>query len=79
MATATITSKGQITIPKEIRDFLKTDTGDRVEFLIDANGTVTMVPATADVRELKGMIPAGKKPITLDAMQEAIEQQGGSL
>lgn len=77
MATATITSKGQITIPKEIRNFLKTGTGDRVEFLIDANGTVTLVPATADVRKLKGMIPAGKKPITLEAMQEAIEQEGG--
>ena len=50
-----------------------------MEFLIDANGTVTLVPATADVRRLKGMIPAGKKPVTLQAMQEAIEQEGGSL
>lgn len=78
MSTATITSKGQITIPKDIRTFLKTGTGDRVEFIIDASGTVTMIPATADVRKLKGMIPAGKKPVTLDAMQEAIEKEGGA-
>ncbi|MEW6594516.1 MAG: AbrB/MazE/SpoVT family DNA-binding domain-containing protein [Thermodesulfobacteriota bacterium] len=78
MATATITSKGQITIPKDIRKALNTETGDRVEFLIDASGTVTLVPATADVRKLKGMIPRGRKTVSLDAMQEAIEEEGSS-
>lgn len=77
MATATITSKGQITIPKEIRTHLNTDVGDRVEFLIDAQGAVTLVPATADVRKLKGMVRHTGKPVSLESMQRAIEEEGG--
>jgi len=41
MPTATITTKGQLTLPKPIRDYLKVDRGDRVEFLVDTNGVVT--------------------------------------
>lgn len=44
MASATITTKGQVTIPKEIRDYLNLDTGSKVDFVIDENGIVKLIP-----------------------------------
>lgn len=73
MATSTLTSKGQITIPKEVRDHLKLRTGHRLEFRIDSNGRVVMQPRSRDVRELKGIIRAPRrKPVTIEEMNEAI-------
>jgi AbrB family looped-hinge helix DNA binding protein len=77
MATATVTSKGQITIPKEIRDYLKLKTGGRLEFFVDPQGSVHITPATAEVRQLKGMISPARKVVSLEDMQRAIEQEGG--
>lgn len=77
MATATITSKGQVTIPKEIRDYLKLRTGGRLEFLVDPQGGVRITPATAEVRQLKGLISPAGKTVSLEDMQTAIEQEGG--
>lgn len=56
MATATVTSKGQVTIPKEIRDYLKLRTGGRLEFLVNPEGSVRIAPATAEARQLRGLI-----------------------
>lgn len=77
MATATVTSKGQVTIPKEIRDYLKLRTGGRLEFLVDPQGGVRITPATAEVRQLKGLISPTGKTVSLEDMQTAIEQEGG--
>lgn len=77
MATATVTSKGQVTIPKEIRDYLKLRTAGRLEFLIDPQGSVRIAPATAEVRQLKGLISPAEKSVSLKDMQAAIEQEGG--
>ncbi|MFH2065027.1 MAG: AbrB/MazE/SpoVT family DNA-binding domain-containing protein [Pseudomonadota bacterium] len=78
MITATVTSKGQITIPKDIRDQLKIQAGDRIHFFIDnATGTVTFLPLKTNVRELKGIVPKPQKPISISDMNEAI-QAGGS-
>ncbi len=76
MPTATITTKGQLTLPKPIRDYLKIDRGDRVEFLVDPNGVVTLWPVTADVSQLKGMIPRPKVPVTVEEMNQAIIERG---
>jgi AbrB family looped-hinge helix DNA binding protein len=43
MANATITTKGQVTILKEIRDYLNLDTGSKVDFVIDENGIVKLI------------------------------------
>ena len=72
MATATITSKGQITIPKEVRDALGVESGDRVEFVAEEKGVYKVVAATRDVRHLKGLIGKPRKPVTLEAMSRAI-------
>ncbi|HSE57816.1 MAG TPA: AbrB/MazE/SpoVT family DNA-binding domain-containing protein [Nitrospiraceae bacterium] len=75
MATATLTSKGQTTIPKEVRDHLHVSPGDKLDFLIDAEGRVVLRPATLDVRQLKGMLKRKRvKPVSLDEMDRAIAE-----
>jgi AbrB family looped-hinge helix DNA binding protein len=76
MPVATLTSKGQITIPKEIREQLQVQTGDRIEFLIGTNGQVIIYPATSNVTTLKGLIPKPRRPVKLAAMKGAIRQRG---
>ncbi len=77
MATATVTSKGQTTIPKPVRDHLRLKPGDRVEFLVQDDGSVVMVPATVDVGELEGVLTKPKAAISLADMEEAIRKRSG--
>jgi antitoxin PrlF len=74
MATATLTSKGQITVPKAIRDRLSLATGDRVRFFVDDEGRVVMVPATISIRSLRGCLPAPPRPLSLADMDKAVAQ-----
>lgn len=71
---ATLTSKGQVTIPKQARDSLNLDTGDRVEFIIDDDGRLFILPVTRSVKTLKGMLPKPISPISLEAMDDAIAE-----
>jgi AbrB family looped-hinge helix DNA binding protein len=77
MATATLSSKGQITIPKKIRDRYHLKTGDKIEFLEDDRGVVTIWPVTENVTRLKGMIARPLKPVTIADMNRAILEEGG--
>ncbi len=77
MSAATITSKGQITIPKDIRNRLGLETGDKVSFLIDDNGVVNFVPMTKDITTIKGMITKPKKPVSLEDMNATVKRKGG--
>jgi antitoxin PrlF len=75
MPAATLTSKGQITLPKAIRELLRLDTGDIVEFVVAENGDVHVRAGRYDVRDLRGLLrKPGRKPVSLDAMDEAIRQ-----
>jgi len=76
MATATLTSKGQITIPKEVRDALGVEAGDRLEFVAEEKGVYKVVPATRDVRHLKGLVAKPARPVTIDAMKGAVARRG---
>ena len=69
---ATITSKGQVTLPKPIRDRLQLEPGDKIEFLLDDDGRLRVEPVTASVTQLKGMVPRPGVPISLEQMDEAI-------
>ena len=76
MPSATLTSKGQITLPKAIRDLLRLDAGDRVDFIVKDDGTVVLRPATVDVRELKGLLHRkGIKPLSVEAMNAIIRRR----
>jgi antitoxin PrlF len=76
MTTARLTSKGQITLPQAIRDHLGLKSGDRVEFLIGSDESVIVLPATRDVRELKGIIPKPTQPVSIEDMAALIEALG---
>ncbi len=76
MATATITSKGQITIPKQIRDFLCVESGDRIQFLPNDDGGVSILPATKDITSLEGIVPKPLKPVTVESMNRTIRARG---
>lgn len=56
MTSTTVTSKGQITIPKEIRDYLKLDAGSKIDFVIDADGQVKLVPLNVPTKTLSGSL-----------------------
>lgn len=75
MHTATMTSKGQMTVPKAIRDRLRIGAGDLVDFTINDRGEIVVRAATSDVKELKGLLRAGRtrKPaVTIEGMNAAI-------
>jgi AbrB family looped-hinge helix DNA binding protein len=66
---ATLTSKGQTTIPKEIRDSLGMKTGDRLSFTLMPDSTVVMRVKSKSVTELAGMLhKKGRKPVSIEQM-----------
>ena len=75
MHTATMTTKGQMTVPKPIRDRLRLAAGDQVDFVINDRGEIVVRAATSDVKELKGLLRPGRAPKTavrLEDMDKAI-------
>jgi len=76
MSTSTLTSKGQTTIPKDVRERLNLQPGDRLEFVIDKDGRVVVLPASVDASELAGMLKRPAKPVSLTAMNQAIRKRG---
>lgn len=80
MSIATITSKGQTTIPKEIRDLLNLRPGDRINFIIEADGRVYIQPLNVNVEDLSGILYKPERvAVSIEQMNEAIEECGGSL
>ena len=77
MSTAVVTSKGQITIPKPVRDGLGVETGDRVEFVELEKGVYSVIAATRDIRDLKGVIPKPAKPVSIEDMNKAVRRHAG--
>lgn len=78
MAAATVTGKGQVTIPIEVRQALGLDAGDRVEFVEVEPGRFELVPATRSVTALKGMFGKAKRAVSIEEMNAAIAKRGAS-
>ena len=77
MPSATVTSKGQVTIPKEIRTLLCVKVGDLLDFVVGENGRVEIRPGTLQPGDLKGLLHRpGRRPVTLEEMDRAIEAGG---
>jgi AbrB family looped-hinge helix DNA binding protein len=73
MATATPTSKGQITLPKSVRDRRRVDVGDQVDFVVNDRGDVVVCAARIDVTELKGLLKRPRaRPVTVEEMNAVI-------
>lgn len=76
MVTATMTSKGQLTVPKEIRDRLGLAPGDKVEFVQGSEGRVVLRKRRPiSVQELFKVLPKGAVPIGQEAIDDAIAAQ----
>jgi len=76
MSTATLTTKGQITIPADVRRSLNVEAGDRVEFVQVEPGRFELIAATGSVRDLKGMFGKTKRRVSIAEMNLAIAAQG---
>jgi AbrB family looped-hinge helix DNA binding protein len=76
MPTATMTTKGQVTIPKEVREHLGVETGDRLSFVVQEDGTVIVQPITRHVRELGGLLQRpGQRPVSANEMDDGIARR----
>jgi AbrB family looped-hinge helix DNA binding protein len=71
LPSATLTSKGQVTIPKEVRDALGLHAGDRVAFVV-RDQVVELRPETVDLRSLYGSLKHEGKPVTVEEMNRDI-------
>lgn len=74
MPTSTVTSKGQITIPKEVRDIVGLEAGHKVSFQVRKDGVVELRPDTIDVMSLCGIFKPRVKGVTLADMDDAIRK-----
>jgi AbrB family looped-hinge helix DNA binding protein len=72
---AKLTSKGQVTIPKEIRDTLGLRAGNRLDFVLEEDGVLRLIPLKGSIKELKGILPSPERPVTLEEMEEAIRKR----
>ncbi|MBF0383043.1 MAG: AbrB/MazE/SpoVT family DNA-binding domain-containing protein [Magnetococcales bacterium] len=76
MPISTITSKGQVTIPKSIREQFNFQPGDRLEFIVEDGERMVVQPVTRDISELKGVLSYLNKPMVTDAqIDDAIGKQ----
>ena len=73
MPTSTLTSKGQITLPKQVREQLRLHTGSRIDFVIEPAGRVILKPLNSDFRLLKGVVRVRhKRTVSIQEMNESI-------
>ncbi|MES2176656.1 MAG: type II toxin-antitoxin system PrlF family antitoxin [Gemmatimonadota bacterium] len=77
MSGSKITSKGQITVPKVVRETLQLQAGDRMSFVIHDDGTVTVEAETVDLPSLRGIVKAGGRHVSIEQMNDAV-RRGGS-
>ena len=75
---STITTKGQATIPKEIRDHLGVKAGDRIKFFIHTDGSVFILPKRP-ITALRGIVKARSRPVTIEEMHEAVAAGAAGL
>ncbi len=73
----TLTSKGQITLPKALRDSLGLSAGDRVEFFMEDEQSARLVVKRFPVTRLKGMLPRPEQAVSLEEMDRAIQKRTG--
>jgi AbrB family looped-hinge helix DNA binding protein len=76
VAIATVTSKGQVTIPKSIRDALRLHTGDKLEFIVTQEGDTLVRPVTKKVDDVFGRLRKPKRgPVSVEEMDSAIRRR----
>jgi antitoxin PrlF len=79
MPTATVTSKGQITIPATVRKALGLKAGVRIEFYESAEGEYVLRPKTGSIMDLEGCLAHAGPPITIEEMEQAVLDRAAAL
>lgn len=79
MATAAVTSKGQITIPIEVRQDLGLKAGDRVSFIKGETGDYVLKVKTGSIMDMEGCVPWTGRPVTIEEMNETIAKGWAGL
>jgi AbrB family looped-hinge helix DNA binding protein len=77
MATVTLTSKGQLTIPRQLRDTLGLAPGARLQASIDRHGRLVLVPSKYEPEDLFRHRPKVNRVMSIDEMDRAIAQAAG--
>lgn len=72
MTTATVTSKGQVTIPAEIRRKLRLHAGSKIDFIENRAGEMVIRSKSGNIRDLYGFLKYDGPPLTIEQMNEAI-------
>jgi AbrB family looped-hinge helix DNA binding protein len=77
MITSTVSSKGQVTIPKKIREFLKLETFDKIVFIPLEDGKVMITNKPTPVTDLFGMLKHRKlqEPVSVEEMESKIRKR----
>lgn len=75
MEQAKVTSKGQITIPKKIREKLHLGPGDKVNFVEDSNGEIRIYPQKKPIGRLRGILHRpGQEALSVEEMNKGIAE-----
>lgn len=74
MATATMTSKGEVTIPVAVRRRLRLTAGSKIDFIENKDGELVLKPRTGDIRRLRGIVKYDGPPLSIEEMDEAVGQ-----
>ena len=75
---ATLTSKGQVTLPKAIREQLDLSPGDRLDFVLLDNGVLEVVPLKQPAAKLRGILPKPDRAVSIEEMNRVIVSRGAS-
>ncbi len=76
MPAATLTTKGQITIPKAVRESLGLNTGDKLEFVMTDKKEVLVRPVSKKVDEVYGkLFSPSRKPVSVEEMDKKVKQR----
>jgi AbrB family looped-hinge helix DNA binding protein len=76
MTESRMTTKGQITVPKAVRVKLNLRPGDRVLFIVGADGEVRLRAANKDISSLRGILPPPKRTATIEEIEASIAKAG---
>ena len=76
MPLATLTTKGQVTIPKEVRELLKLHTGDKIEIIVSGEREAVIRPVSKKVDDVfYKLYKAGRKAVSIEAIDEAVSNR----
>ncbi len=76
MAIATMTNKGQVTIPKEVREIFGLHSGDKLDFSCEKGGRIIVTPIKKNVDDLYGkLFNAERKALSIEAIGDALKRK----